>query len=65
MYVSDAAITKMLRDAGASRISKDAKRELRKYVDKVGFEVAQKAVKLSKHAKRKTIVLSDIKLATD
>jgi histone H3/H4 len=65
MYVSETAITKMLKDAGAGRISKEARKEFRKYIDKMGFEAAQKAVKLAHHARRKTVGVSDIKLATD
>ncbi len=53
----------MLKDAGASRVSKEAKQEFKKYLEKTAFEVAQKAVKLAQHAKRKTVDASDIKLA--
>ena len=37
--------------------------ELQKYVNRIAFNTAQKAVLLSHHAKRKTIDVSDIKLA--
>jgi histone H3/H4 len=63
MYVSSAVVRKILKEAGAGRISNDAVAELQKYVNTIAFETAAKAVKLSKHAKRKTIEVSDIKLA--
>ncbi len=63
MYISESAVDKLLKDAGAARVSKEAKQELRKYLEKMSFDIAQKAVKLAQHAKRKTIDASDIKLA--
>lgn len=65
MYLSDTAARKMLKDAGAERISQDAVREFRKHVDRTSFEIADKAVKLARHAKRKTVSASDIRLATE
>lgn len=64
MYISDTTVRKMLKDAGAARVSKDACKEFKRYVDRTAFEVAQKAVKLAQHAKRKTVDASDVKLAT-
>jgi histone H3/H4 len=63
LYISDNTVRKLLKDAGAGRISKEARNELKRYLDKKAFEIAQKAVKLSHHAKRKTVDISDIKLA--
>lgn len=63
MYISESSVEKMLKDAGASRVSKEAKQEFKKYLEKTAFDVAQKAVRLAQHAKRKTIDASDIKLA--
>ncbi len=65
MYMPTSTVRKMLKDAGAGRISEGALQEFQKSVDKMAFGVAQRAVKLSKHAKRKTIDASDIKLAVD
>jgi histone H3/H4 len=53
----------MLKDAGAMRVSDDAVKEFRKHLEKRSFEIAQKSVRLSKHAKRKTVDSSDIRLA--
>lgn len=63
MYISEHTVKKILKEAGAGRISADASVELQKYVNKIAFEIAQKAVKLSKHAKRKTVDVNDVKLA--
>ena len=65
MYISQGTIKKILREAGAQRISLEATEEMRRYLNKLAFKTAQKAVKLSKHAKRKTVEASDIKLAFD
>ena len=55
----------MFKDAGALRTSAKARKEFRKYIEQHSFTVAQKAVKLAKHASRKTVDVSDIKLAVD
>lgn len=62
--VSLASIDRMLRKAGAERVSEEAKKELRKKVEDYGKEVGRKAVSLAKHAGRKTVKPKDIKLAT-
>jgi histone H3/H4 len=54
----------MLKDAGAGRVGEDAAKEFQVYANKTIFEIAQRAVSLSKHAKRKTVNATDIKLAS-
>ncbi len=63
MYISENTIRRILKDAGAMRVSDDAVKEFRKHLEKRSFEIAQKSVRLSKHAKRKTVDSSDIRLA--
>lgn len=63
MYISENTIKKILKEAGATRISASASMELQKYINRMSFNVAQKAVRFSKHAKRKTVDISDVKLA--
>ncbi len=65
MYISAGTIKKILKEAGAQRVSAEAAENMRKYMNRIAFTTAQKAVKLSKHAKRKTVELSDIRLACD
>ncbi len=63
MYISESTIKKLLKEAGAIRISSGASMEMQKHINRIAFSIAQKAVRLSKHAKRKTVDVSDIKLA--
>lgn len=63
MYISESTVKRILREAGAGRVRSEASMELQKYVNRMAFNTAQKAVMLSHHAKRKTIDISDIKLA--
>ncbi|MDE1856861.1 MAG: NFYB/HAP3 family transcription factor subunit [Candidatus Micrarchaeota archaeon] len=63
MYISESAIKRMLREAGARRVSSEARMEFQRHINRTAFAIAKKAVVLSKHAKRKTVEASDIKLA--
>jgi histone H3/H4 len=63
VYISGSTIRKILKEAGASRTSSEAVETMQEYVNNVAYGVAQKAVRLSRHAKRKTVDTSDIKLA--
>ena len=63
MYISENTLKKILKEAGASRISAGAGAEMQKCINRMAFDIAQKAVKFSKHAKRKTVGISDVKLA--
>lgn len=58
-----AAMEKILKKAGAARVSNDAKVELRDTIEEIADEIGEKAVKLAKHSGRKTIKSADIKLA--
>ena len=46
--------------AGVKRISKDALEELRDIIEEMGMEMAEKAVKISRHAGRRTVKREDI-----
>jgi len=65
MYISEGTVKKILKEAGAQRVSAEATDEMRRYLNKLAFKTAQKAVRLSRHAKRKTVEQSDIRLAYD
>jgi histone H3/H4 len=58
-----ATAEKIIRKAGAERVSRDAAKLLAEILEKKGLEISQKAILLAKHAKRKTITEEDIKLA--
>ena len=61
--IPKAPIARIIKDAGAERVSEDAKAELAAYVEEIAREVAVEANKVAKIAKRKTIKADDIKLA--
>ncbi|MFH1649315.1 MAG: histone family protein [Candidatus Woesearchaeota archaeon] len=58
-----AAMEKIIRNAGADRVSEDAKDEMRNALEEIGEHISQRAMKLAMHAGRKTVKAEDIKLA--
>ena len=64
MSLPNAPIERIIRKAGAERVSQDAVEELRDAIEEVGNEVARDAVKMADHAERKTVKASDIEMAT-
>ena len=59
-----AAIDRLIRKAGAERVSEDAAEELSKILSEGAMDISKQAIELAKHAKRKTVTGEDIKLAT-
>tara|TARA_Y100000034_G_C6892641_1_gene410955 strand:- start:1229 stop:1435 length:207 start_codon:yes stop_codon:yes gene_type:complete len=58
-----AAMEKILKKAGAERVSDKAKEALKNVIEEIADEIAQQSVKLAVHAGRKTVKAGDIKLA--
>lgn len=53
----------MAKKVGIRRISKDALEEMREILTEEGMHVAERAVKLSLHARRRTVMKEDVELA--
>ena len=60
-----APVERIVRKAGADRVSEDAGIELAKVLEEYGLEVAREAITLAKHAKRTTVKEEDIILANE
>jgi len=58
-----AAMERLIKRAGADRVSEDAKAALRDVLEEFGEELSSAAIKFAVHAGRKTVKSEDIKLA--
>ncbi len=64
MSLPNAPIERIIRNAGAERVSEDAVEELRRAVQEAGAEIAQNAINLANHANRNTVKKEDVEMAT-
>ena len=58
-----APIERILKKAGANRVSKESCVEFASVLEEVAFEIAAETAALAKHAGRKTVLAKDVKLA--
>ena len=58
-----APLYRIMRKAGAKRVTKEAKETFVRTIEEVARKVARRAAELAKHAKRVTIKEQDVKLA--
>jgi histone H3/H4 len=61
--LSIASVERLIRSAGAERVSKEAAEALAAILEKKGSELAAQAIRLARHAGRKTVTADDIRLA--
>lgn len=64
-YISHNAMDKIMRAAGAHRVSDAAKEALAQVLEKRALEIAGEASKFAQHAGRKTVTDKDILLASE
>lgn len=57
-----APFERILKDAGAKRVSKSAMKEFAIVIERLADEIALDSVKFAKHAGRKTVTSEDIRL---
>ena len=64
MVVTKTALRRLMKNEGnATIVALDAILALQEYLNDVALNITKKALELAKHAKRKTITKSDLKLA--
>ena len=60
-----AAVYRIIKKTGAERVGDDAAEELRTVLEEFGIKIAEQALVYAKHAGRKTVKSSDIRLAVN
>ncbi len=63
--LSRAAVERILKNAGAGRVSADATTTLSDLMEEYGTFLAKESKKMSEHAGRKTVRGADIKMAAE
>ena len=61
---AQAKVEKLIRNAGAHRVSADAVSRLNEILTNYGTDLAKYAVEIARHSGRKTVKENDVKLAS-
>jgi histone H3/H4 len=64
MSLPNAPIERIIRKAGAERVSKDAVEELKYALEDLADEISADAVNMADHAERNTVKKEDVEMAT-
>lgn len=59
-----APMGRVIKNAGAERVSEEAKEELTKVLEEIGTEISEDAIKIANHTGRKTVKARDIAIAS-
>ncbi|PIN75182.1 histone [Candidatus Woesearchaeota archaeon CG10_big_fil_rev_8_21_14_0_10_36_11] len=62
-FLSHNAMDKIMREAGATRVSDDAKAALAELLEQKAIEISAEAKRFAEHAGRKTVTEKDIRLS--
>ncbi len=65
MELPIAPVGRIIKNAGAPRISKDAKVALAKILEDQGLKIARDAIRLAKYSGRKTVMKRDVDSAVN
>ncbi|MFX0060670.1 MAG: histone [Promethearchaeota archaeon] len=64
-HFANARVEKLIRNAGAQRVSAEAIETMNEIVTNYGKNLAKYAVEIARHSGRKTVKESDIRLASE
>lgn len=64
MSLPNAPVERIIRKAGAERVSESAVEELKQALEEAAEEISQDASKMADHANRNTVTREDIEIAT-
>jgi len=62
--ISLSAMEKIMKGAGANRVSDEAKEAMREILEELGEKIGKNADELSRHAGRRTVKADDVRMAS-
>ena len=57
-------MNRILKKAGAERVTQESANELRRILEDIAYEIAKNSIEMAKHAGRRTIRAEDVKLGS-